>query len=68
MLRKASNLDARDATSYARLWDQIYIASMEPADVATFKTMAEIFRAGGTIEGPVPDSLFATGPYEKAKQ
>jgi NitT/TauT family transport system substrate-binding protein len=68
MLRKASNLDARDATSYARLWDQIYIASMEPADVATFKTMAEIFRAGGTIEGPVPDSLFATGPFEKAKQ
>jgi NitT/TauT family transport system substrate-binding protein len=68
MLRKASNLDARDATSYARLWDQIYIASMEPADVATFKTMAEIFRAGGTIEGRVPDSLFATGPYEKAKQ
>jgi hypothetical protein len=40
---------------------------MEPADVATFKTMAEIFRAGGTIEGRVPDSLFATGPYEKAK-
>jgi NitT/TauT family transport system substrate-binding protein len=68
MLRNASNLDARDATSYARLWDQIYIASMEPADVATFKTMAEIFRAGGTIEGRVPDSLFATGPYEKAKQ
>jgi len=68
MLRKASNLDAKDATSYARLWDQIYIASMEPADVATFKTMAEIFRAGGTIEGRVPDSLFATGPYEKAKQ
>jgi hypothetical protein len=30
--------------------------------------MAEIFRAGGTIEGPVPDSLFATGPFEKAKQ
>ena len=40
---------------------------MEPADVATFKTMAEIFRAGGTIEGRVPDSLFATGPYEKAE-
>jgi ABC-type nitrate/sulfonate/bicarbonate transport system substrate-binding protein len=68
MLRQASNLDAKDATSYARLWDQIYIASMEPANVATFKTMAEIFRAGGTIEGPVPDSLFVTGPYEKAKQ
>src|SRR4030088_481774 len=68
MLRQASNLDAKDATSYARLWNQIYIASMEPADVATFKTMAEIFRAGGTIEGRVPDSLFVTGPYEKAKR
>jgi ABC-type nitrate/sulfonate/bicarbonate transport system substrate-binding protein len=68
MLRQASNLDAKDATSYARLWNQIYIASMEPTDVATFKTMAEIFRASGTIEGRVPDSLFATGPYEKAKR
>src|SRR6476469_7310571 len=67
MLRQASNLDAKDATSYARLWNDIYTASMAPSDVATFKTMAEIFRASGTIEGPVPDSLFATGPYEKAK-
>ena len=68
MLRQASNLDAKDATSYARLWNDIYFASMEPADVATFKTMAEIFRAGGTIEGSVPDSLFVTGPYEQAKR
>jgi NitT/TauT family transport system substrate-binding protein len=68
MLRQASNLDAKDATSYARLWNDIYTASMEGADVATFKTMAEIFRASGTIEGRVPDSLFATGPYEQAKR
>jgi NitT/TauT family transport system substrate-binding protein len=68
MLRQASNLDAKDATSYARLWSDIYFATMEPADVATFKTMAEIFRVSGTIEGRVPDSLFATGPYEKAKR
>src|SRR5713226_7064425 len=60
MLRQASNLDAKDATSYARLWNDIYTASMEPADVTTFKTMAEIFRAGGTIEGRVPDSPVAT--------
>jgi hypothetical protein len=40
---------------------------MDPADVTTFKTMADIFRLSGTIEGNVPDSLFATGPYEKAK-
>ena len=68
MLRQASNLDAKDATSYARLWSNIYTASMEPADIATFKVMAEIFRVAGTIEGNVPDSLFATGPYEKAKR
>jgi NitT/TauT family transport system substrate-binding protein len=68
MLRQASNLDAKDATSYARLWNDIYIASMEPSDVATFKTMAGIFRVSGTIEGRVPDGLFVTGPYEKAKR
>jgi ABC-type nitrate/sulfonate/bicarbonate transport system substrate-binding protein len=68
MLRQASNLDAKDATSYARLWNDIYTAGMEAADVTTFKTMAEIFRAGGTIEGRVPDSLFATGPFEQAKR
>jgi ABC-type nitrate/sulfonate/bicarbonate transport system substrate-binding protein len=67
MLRTAANLDAKDATSYARLWSEIYIASLEPDDVATFKAMAEIFRAGKTLEGTVPDSLFATGPYERAK-
>jgi ABC-type nitrate/sulfonate/bicarbonate transport system substrate-binding protein len=67
MLRQASNLDAKDATSYARLWNDIYIARMEPADVATYKAMAEIFRASGTIEGRVPDHLYLTGPYEKAK-
>lgn len=68
MLRQASNLDAKDATSYARLWSNIYTASMEPADIATFKVMAEIFRVAGTIEGNVPDGLFAPGPYEKAKR
>jgi ABC-type nitrate/sulfonate/bicarbonate transport system substrate-binding protein len=67
MLRSAANLDARDATSYARLWNEIYIASMEPDDVATFKAMADIFRAGKTLEGNVPDSLYATAPYEQAK-
>jgi ABC-type nitrate/sulfonate/bicarbonate transport system substrate-binding protein len=67
ILRRASNLDARDATSYAKLWDQIYTATMEPEDVANFKTMAEIFRASGTLEGSVPDSIYVTAPYEEAK-
>jgi NitT/TauT family transport system substrate-binding protein len=68
MLSRAANLDAKDATSYARLWDQIYIASMEPAEIATFKTMAQIFKAIGTIEGTVPDSLYVAAPYQQAKR
>jgi NitT/TauT family transport system substrate-binding protein len=68
MLSKAANLDAKDATSYAKLWNEIYTATMEPDTVMTFKTMAQIFKAGGTIEGDVPDSLYATGPYEQAKR
>jgi ABC-type nitrate/sulfonate/bicarbonate transport system substrate-binding protein len=67
-LKQASNLDAKSATSYAELWTQIYTASMEPADVATYKAMAEIFKASGTIKGTVPDSLFNTTLYDKAKQ
>lgn len=68
MLKKASNLDAKNATSYAQLWDKIYTATLEPEDVAAFKTMAELFRANGTIQGAVPASLFNTTFYEKAKQ
>ena len=68
MLSQAANLDAKDATSYARLWSEIYTASMEPADVATFKTMAEIFKAVGTIEGAVPETVYVTAPYDQAKR
>lgn len=68
ILSKSANLDARDATSYARLWDQFYVASFEPADVANLKAMAEVFRAAGTIEKPVPDQLFVSTYYEQAKK
>src|SRR6266852_3781210 len=68
ILRQTANLDAKDATAYAKLWDQIYMASLEPQDVATLRTMAEIFQTSKLIEGKVPDSLFVTGLYEKAKQ
>jgi hypothetical protein len=30
--------------------------------------MAEIFRAGGTLEGNVPDQVYVTTPYEEAKR
>src|SRR5262245_47938513 len=68
MLSRAANLDAKDATSYARLWSEIYVATMEPADIATLKTMAQIFKAIGTIEGNVPDSVFVAAPFEQAKR
>ncbi len=68
MLGKASNLNAKNAAAYAKLWKEIYTASMEPADVATFKEMAAIFKASGTIKGDVPASLFNATLYEKAKQ
>jgi NitT/TauT family transport system substrate-binding protein len=68
MLSRASNLDAKDATSYAILWDQIYEARMEPQDVAAMQATEAIFRAGGTLEGTVPDSLFDTAPYAAAKK
>jgi hypothetical protein len=51
-----------------RLWNQIYMARLEAQDVATLKTMAEIFRKSGTVEGVPPASLFNTTPYEQAKQ
>src|SRR5262249_18487892 len=65
MLAHAANLDAKDATSYARLWDQIYIASMTPADVAPFKTLPQTFRAAATTEASAPASVFATAPCEQ---
>jgi NitT/TauT family transport system substrate-binding protein len=68
ILRQTANLDAKDATSYVKLWDQIYMASLEPQDVVTLKAMAAIFRADKLIEGDVPDALFVTAPYEQARR
>jgi hypothetical protein len=44
------------------------MARLDPEDVATLKTMAEIFRKSGTIEGVVPAALFNAAPYEQAKR
>ncbi len=67
ILTKAANMKPDDATAYASLWGATYVTSMEPADVAMMKRMAEIFRNAGSIKGNVPDSAFATEPYAKAK-
>ena len=68
ILSREANLDARDAKSYVNLWSQIYMARLEPDDVATLKVMAEIFRKSGTVEGTVPASLFNAVLYERAKR
>jgi NitT/TauT family transport system substrate-binding protein len=68
ILRQAANLDAKDATAYARLWNEIYEATFEPADIATLKKMAEIFLEAKLIDAPVPDSLFNPEPYQQAKK
>ncbi len=67
ILQKAANMKPDDAAQYASLWGVTYVTSMEPADVAMMKKMAEIFRNAGAIKGNVPDSAFATEPYAKAK-
>ena len=67
ILQKAANMKPDDAKQYASLWGVTYVTSMEPADVAMMKRMAEIFRGAGSIKGNVPDSAFATEPYAKAK-
>ncbi len=68
ILGHTANLDAQDATSYVKLWNQIYMARLEPEDVTTMKAMADIFRAAGTLEGAVPDTIYDTNPYEQAKR
>jgi NitT/TauT family transport system substrate-binding protein len=67
ILQQAANMKPDNAKAYASLWGVTYVTSMEPADVAMMKKMAEIFRNAGSIKGNVPDSAFATEPYAKAK-
>ncbi len=67
ILQKAANMKPDDAQAYASLWAVTYVTSMEPADVAMMKKMAEIFKGAGSLKKDVPDSAFATEPYVKAK-
>jgi NitT/TauT family transport system substrate-binding protein len=67
ILARMANLDVGEAKAYVGLWNQIYMARLEPPDVATLKAMAEIFRKNGTVEGTVPVGLFNTTPYAQAK-
>lgn len=67
VLQKAANMPADDARAYAAEWDKIYIAAFEPADIATLKRQAEIFKAAGSLKQDPVESGFATGPYLRSK-
>ena len=66
--KKAANMNATDARAYANQWDGAYIASSEPADIASLKRMYDIVKAASGATKDAPDSAFEPGPYMRAKQ
>jgi NitT/TauT family transport system substrate-binding protein len=68
ILQKTANMNAADARAYADQWDGAYIASFEPADIASLKKMYGIVRAAGGANKDAPDSVFDPGPYAQAKK
>jgi len=58
ILQKAANMNATDARAYANQWDGAYIASFEPADIASLKRMYDIVKAAGGATKDAPDSAF----------
>jgi len=67
-LQKVANMNAADARAYANQWDGAYIASFEPADIASLKRMYDIVKAAGGGTKDAPDSAFDAGPYARAKK
>jgi ABC-type nitrate/sulfonate/bicarbonate transport system substrate-binding protein len=68
ILQKAANMNAADARAYAGQWDNAYIASFEPPDIASLKRMYEIVKSAGVVTKDPPESVFDTGPYTRAKK
>jgi ABC-type nitrate/sulfonate/bicarbonate transport system substrate-binding protein len=68
ILQKAANMNVTDARSYANQWDGAYIASFEPADIASLKRMYDIVKAAGGATKDPPDNAFDAGPYTRAKK
>jgi ABC-type nitrate/sulfonate/bicarbonate transport system substrate-binding protein len=68
ILQKAANMNAADARAYAGQWDNAYIASFEPADIASLKRMYEIVKSAGVVTKDPPESVFDTAPYTRAKK
>ena len=68
ILQKAANMSPADASAYANQWDGAYIASFEPADIASLKKMYDIVKAAGNATKDAPDSIFDTGPFTLSKK
>jgi len=68
ILQKSANLEAGDAKAYADQWDGAYMASFEPADIASMKRLHEIVKASGGAKKDVPESAFYAEPYQRSKQ
>ncbi len=68
ILQKAANMSAVDARAYANQWEGAYIASFEPADIASLKKMYDIVKASGGATKDAPESAFDAAPYTRAKQ
>jgi NitT/TauT family transport system substrate-binding protein len=68
ILEKAANMNPTAAQAYASQWDGAYIASFEPADIASLKRMYEIVKAAGGATKDAPESAFDPGPYNRAKK
>lgn len=69
ILKKHLQMDDEQATAYAGAWNQIYVASLEEADMASVMRMVEIFKAAGQLPGTVTrEKIFLPEPYRKARE
>ncbi|HXF67094.1 MAG TPA: ABC transporter substrate-binding protein [Burkholderiales bacterium] len=68
ILQKAANMSPAAALAYASQWDGAYMASFEPADIASLKRMQEILRASGLARKDPPESAFHAEPYQRSKR
>jgi NitT/TauT family transport system substrate-binding protein len=68
ILQKSANMKADDALAYASQWEGAYMASFEPAEVASLKRLHQIAKAAGAVKKDPPDSAFVTEPFQKSKQ
>jgi len=66
ILRKAANMNAADARAYSSQWDNAYIASFEPSDIASLRRMYEVVKTAGLASKDPPENAFDRAPYVQA--